>query len=232
MWYAPMCVCTPAKRQQRRGLMPAALRRARTGRDTACCTIGDAITGLGLAVGDELAVVQHDDPVGELAHHVHLVLDQEHGLVGLGLEAADQVEDHRHVVDAHARGRLVEHVDARLERHQHRHLELALVAVRQAGGRDVGAVAERHPLHQLAGALERATVVEPDPPQVEAVPRRDCTARRTFSSTERLGKSWVSWKARPRPRWVRSDTGSFVMSAPFSRTVPALARSWPEIRLK
>ena len=62
--------------------------------------------------------------------------------------------------------------------------------------------------------------------------RRDCTARRTFSSTERLGKSWVSWNARPRPRWVRCDTGSFVMSVPFSRTVPALARSWPEIRLK
>src|SRR3954464_8573546 len=30
----------------------------------------------GLAVGDELAVVQDDDAVSERAHHVHLVLDQ------------------------------------------------------------------------------------------------------------------------------------------------------------
>jgi hypothetical protein len=35
-------------------------------------------------------------------------------------------------------GRLVEHVDARLERDQHRDLELALVAVRQAARGRIG----------------------------------------------------------------------------------------------
>ena len=62
--------------------------------------------------------------------------------------------------------------------------------------------------------------------------RRDCTARRTFSTTLRLGNSCVSWNARPRPRWVRAGTVSPVMSTPSNQTEPALARSWPEIRLK
>ena len=55
-------------------------------------------------------------------------------------------------------------------------------------------------------SIQRAAV-EPDAQQVEpAVPRRSraCTARRTFSSTVRLGNSCVSWKARPRPRCVRA----------------------------
>src|ERR1019366_7209635 len=62
--------------------------------------------------------------------------------------------------------------------------------------------------------------------------RRDCTARRTFSSTERSGKSCVSWKARPRPRCVRAEALSRVMSAPSRWTDPELALSCPEIRLK
>ena len=53
------------------------------------------------------------------------------------LERPDQVEDDRHLVDAHAGGRLVEHVDVGVERHQQSHFELALVAVRKLGGVDV-----------------------------------------------------------------------------------------------
>ena len=56
-------------------------------------------------------------------------------LVASLLELRDQVEHHRHLVDAHAGGGLVEHEDLGLERHQQRDLELALVAVRQRGGR-------------------------------------------------------------------------------------------------
>ena len=86
----------------------------------------------GLAVGDQLAVVQHDDAVGERAHHVHLVLDQQDDLRGVLLELRDQVEHDRHLVDAHAGGRLVEHEDLRLERDHQRDFELALVAMRAA----------------------------------------------------------------------------------------------------
>ena len=49
-----------------------------------------------------------------------------------------------------------------------------------------------------------------------------CTARRTFSSTVRLGNRLVSWKA-PRPARVRADGDSADRSRPSSDTV----RWWP-----
>jgi hypothetical protein len=42
----------------------------------------------------------------------------------------------------------------------------------------------------------------------------------------------VSWKARPKPARVRRGAAHDVMSWPFSRTLPAVAGNWPEIRLK
>src|ERR1043165_5343473 len=96
MWYWPMCVLTserPSTRNPNIGFLHD--RRGDYGRR--------------VAVGDELSLVQDDDAVGERAHHVHLVLDKENGLVALRLDVADQIEDHRHLVDAHACGRLVEH---------------------------------------------------------------------------------------------------------------------------
>ena len=83
------------------------------------------------AVGDQRAVLQHDDAVGEPRDHVHAVLDQEHGLVRLRFNLLDQIEDGRDFVEAHAGSRLVEHQHPRLERQQDRDFELALVAMRQ-----------------------------------------------------------------------------------------------------
>src|SRR5688572_30942541 len=67
MWYCPMCVLTP--RNSRSGLRRSGTRHSQVGflHDRR----GDDLRGL--AVGDELALVQHDDAVGERAHHVHLV---------------------------------------------------------------------------------------------------------------------------------------------------------------
>ena len=59
-----------------------------------------------------------------------------------------------------------------------------------------------------------------------------CTARRTFSSTVRLGNRLVSWNARPSPAWVRADTPIPERSRPSSDTEPLLALSCPEMRLK
>ena len=114
------------------------------------------------AVGHQLAVVQHDDAVGQLAHHVHLVLDQQDGPVASRLQRADQVQDHRHLVDAHAGGRLVEHVDLGVQRHQQRHLELALVAVRQAAAAASALVGQAH-----AAAASRMRLVDPASRAVE-----------------------------------------------------------------
>ena len=44
----------------------------------------------GCALGDLLAVVQHDDLVGQAHDHVHLVLDQAHGDTALD-DLADQL---------------------------------------------------------------------------------------------------------------------------------------------
>src|SRR5512147_3118783 len=81
MWYWPMCVLTPAS--------------ASSGSGIAGTSLCDAEIGLlhdrrgdhrvGLAVGDQFALVQHDDAVGERAHDVHLVLDQQDRLVALRL---------------------------------------------------------------------------------------------------------------------------------------------------
>ena len=166
MWYAPMCVCTPASESSGGALMPAPASR----REAEIGLLDDRRGDHGgrLAVGDELAVVQDDDPVGELADDVHLVLDEQDRLGRVALQAMDQVEDHRHVGGAHAGGRLVEHEDARLERHQHRHLELPLVAVRQAARGGVGAVVEAHLGDERSRPRQRLLAVEPDREQVEA----------------------------------------------------------------
>src|SRR5450830_1096176 len=59
-----------------------------------------------------------------------------------------------------------------------------------------------------------------------------CTARRTFSSTVRLGNRLVSGKARPRPARVRTDTGAWLRSTPLRCTEPLLAAICPDTRLK
>src|SRR3954464_5075907 len=124
MWYCPMCVWT-------------ALSSRRSGTRHPEVSLLDDRHGDHLgrrALGHELSLVQHDDAIGQRAHDIHLVLDEEHGLVALRLYLADEIEDHRYLVDAHACRRLIEHEYFRLEREQHRDLELALVAVRQRGG--------------------------------------------------------------------------------------------------
>jgi hypothetical protein len=156
-----------------------------------------------LAVGDQPALVQHDDAVGERADHVHLVLDQQDGLVAAFLDGSDDGQHGRHLVDAHAGGRLVEHEDVGLERQQDRDLELALVAVRR-----VAATASARSDSDTAARCSRARSassrwVEVRLNRSSALPLLTCTASRTFSSAVRLGKRLVSWKARPSPSRVR-----------------------------
>src|SRR5262245_51075020 len=100
MWYAPMCVCTPDSSSTvwSRWLMPppwpcgpsprGGASAFGTAAQRSCRLLrGHAEIGLlhdrrrdhrgRLAIGHELPVVQHDDAVRQLAHHVHLVLDQQ-----------------------------------------------------------------------------------------------------------------------------------------------------------
>jgi hypothetical protein len=50
------------------------------------------------AVGHQRAIGQHDDAVGQFAHHIHLVLHQQNDLAAILLEFADQVQNHRRLV--------------------------------------------------------------------------------------------------------------------------------------
>src|SRR5262245_13902401 len=112
MWYWAMWVCTPSSTSRASGT-----RRLHA-------EIGLLHDGRGHdlrrhAVGHETAVVQHHDAVRQGADHVHLVLHQQDRPGLVGLERSDEVENHGHLVYAHAGGWLVEHQDAGFERDQH-----------------------------------------------------------------------------------------------------------------
>lgn len=111
--------------------------------------------------------MQHDDAVGQFAHDIHFVFDQHDDLAGIALELAYQVEHDRHFVHAHAGGGLVEHEDHRIQRHQHGDLELALVAMRQVGGRLVAPVFEPHARQQHVGALDQHPIILPAAPETD-----------------------------------------------------------------
>src|SRR5258706_7298530 len=151
MWYCPMCVWT-AVSSNRSGTSDAQIGflHDRHGNHFRWC-----------AFGDELPLVQHHDAIGERAHDIHLVLDEQHRLVALRLDVADEVEDHRYLVDAHAGGRLIEHEHLRLERERDRDLELALVAVRERRGDGIALGRERHTLEVLLGASDQLDVRAP-----------------------------------------------------------------------
>jgi hypothetical protein len=95
------------------------------------------------------------------------VLDQEHGLVTLQLYLIDEVEDHRHLVEAHARGRFVEHEDPRLQRQEDRDLELALVAVRQRRRRKCRSRRELDPIQPAHRLLAQPRVARGDAEKIE-----------------------------------------------------------------
>jgi hypothetical protein len=110
--------------------------------------------GRRFAIRDQGAVVQHDDAVGQRAHHIHLVFDQQHGLVALLLHLADQVQHHGHFVHAHAGRGFVEHHHIRLQCEHDRHFQLALVAMGQGGDGRVAPRSQVHALQVMVGALD------------------------------------------------------------------------------
>src|SRR5690242_2754112 len=120
MWYWPIWVCTPSSTS--------------SGSGTIAAPGGDAQIGLlhdrradhfgRRAIRHQATVVEHDNTVGEALDHVHFVLNQQDGLVARALDALDQLQDHGHVGNRHARGRFIEHEDSWLERHHDGHLEL------------------------------------------------------------------------------------------------------------
>src|SRR3954469_21747206 len=92
---------------------------------------------VGRALGEEPAVVQHQDAVRDAHDELHPVLDKDHR--ALLVEPEDQVHHGAGLLRAHAGGRLVEEEKPRVAGEGHRDLEAALVAVGQVLDRVVAA---------------------------------------------------------------------------------------------
>jgi hypothetical protein len=99
-------------------------------------------------------VVEHRDPLADAHHHLHVVLDEEHGEVKLIAEPLDERGHLCRLSRVHPCRGLVEQEQLRLAGQRARQLEATLVAVRQVLGQ-VGLVAAGQPdqLQELLGPL-------------------------------------------------------------------------------
>ena len=118
----------------------------------------------GRALGEEAALVEHGDAVGQLEHHPHVVLDQHDRVAAVAVQAADQAGDLVGLLVAHPRGRLVQQQQPRLQRQRHRDLGGALIAVRHLAHQPVGLGGETGQCHDAADlAPHRGRRVLPEP---------------------------------------------------------------------
>src|SRR3989454_1140528 len=100
------------------------------------------------ALRDHAALLQHDHLVGELRHDAHVVLDEHDGPARAAL--SDQVDRAADVLDAHARRRLIEEEQTRVERDREGELERALLPVRELPRGPVRQVSEADLGEELA----------------------------------------------------------------------------------
>ena len=128
--------------------------------------------------------------LGQLHHHLHVVLDDEDRQV-LG-DAAHQRHGVVGLRRAHAGRRLVEAQQLRLGGERDADLEVALLAVREVGGELVGLGFEADRLQHGLRLVEDVAEVAWWVSMLQAW-RRDWAAMRTFSSVVALGRILVIW---------------------------------------
>ena len=86
---------------------------------------------VGRAVGDLAAVVEHDDAVGDVHHHAHVVLDQRDRRAELVVDVEDEAAHVLLLLDIHAGHRLVEQQQLRLHRQRAAELDPLLQPIGQ-----------------------------------------------------------------------------------------------------
>src|SRR6202795_5235890 len=145
MWCWPISVWTSSTSSRAAGMRRASVVRRLDG--------GIGAHRLRRPVGDEPAVLEHGDRVRQRHHHVDLVLDEQDGLVAPGLDALDEADDGRHLLERHARRRLVEEQQLGLEREQDAQLELALFPVGQEPRGRLPPRLEEHSFEELPRAV-------------------------------------------------------------------------------
>ena len=142
---------------------------------------------------DDRAVDHHRDAVGDAEHRVHVVLDQQHGM--LGLERRQQRQHALGLLGAHAGERLVEQQHARA-RSPGTSRSRAGACRRGSGCRRCAPPASARPAassaSRAAAAWLRAQWRAPARTP-RAAASRACAARRQFSSTLNSRKMVVRW---------------------------------------
>ena len=109
------------------------------------------------ALGDQAAAVEHEDAVGMLEHHVHVVLGEEHADRLLAGDARGEPHQFDALARRHAGGRLVHQQQLRLVGERDRELEPLEVAIGELAAGPLGIVAHADQIEQAAGLLARAT---------------------------------------------------------------------------
>src|SRR6266480_7292099 len=99
------------------------------------------------ALGDLLAVIEHDDALGDVHDHLHVVLDQKHGFA-LPMQLEDvglHLIDHRGI---HRRGRLVEQEQVGVGHERGREREELALPVGEGAGAGLGSVRQADEVEQ------------------------------------------------------------------------------------
>ena len=160
--------------------------------------------GVRRTLGDHLALGHHDDPVGDVADHVHVVLDEQHraALVAQRLHVPEQRLLQGGV---HAGHRLVEHHQLGVGHQGPGHLEQLALAAGQRAGEVLALLVEQEAREQVVGPLGvRVLLAAPQRREHRAQQasrpsgrwRRRACSRCTVS----LESTLVSWKVRTMPQ--------------------------------
>ncbi len=118
--------------------------------------------------GDDAAIDQHRDAVGEREHGLHVVLDQHdrHFLAQL----QEQLHHARGFGDAETGHRLVEQQQLRPGRERDRKLEFALLAMAELGDRHIGAGRKTDAFERGRGSVAQTLLFPRIAPEAEGVP--------------------------------------------------------------
>ena len=120
------------------------------------------------SVGDFPTEVEHHDPLAHAHDQSHVVVDQQDGQT-VRIELLDQLSHPVFLGRVHAGGRFVEDEELRFQRQGARHLQAALVAVRQCRRSPLTMLVriEADGLEQLASLLESPVIQAHQRPQRE-----------------------------------------------------------------
>ena len=139
-------------------------------------TGGSALTDLGRAVGDLLAVVEHHDPVRKVHDHAHVVLDQRDRGAALPVHVEDEAAHVLLLLQVHAGHGLVEQKQRRLHRQGAAEFDALLQTVGQLADRRAADVLDLQEVDDLLDRLGGARSPRRAPARATASARTGCGA--------------------------------------------------------